>query len=76
MFTYLAMFVRASATIAKPWKSSTKEKNITEVLGMTVETAVEFFAAVPMIHRRLKTLMDVGLSYICLGQNAHHPFWG
>ena len=47
-----------------------KGKNITEVLGMTVETAVEFFAAVPMIHRRLKTLMDVGLSYICLGQNA------
>tara|TARA_B110000914_G_C15493264_1_gene461785 strand:+ start:1 stop:1836 length:1836 start_codon:yes stop_codon:yes gene_type:complete len=47
-----------------------KGKNITEVLGMTVETAVEFFAAVPMIHRRLKTLMDVGLSYISLGQNA------
>ena len=47
-----------------------KGKNINEVLGMTVETAVEFFAAVPMIHRRLKTLMDVGLSYICLGQNA------
>ena len=47
-----------------------KGKNITEVLGMTVETAVDFFAAVPMIHRRLKTLMDVGLSYICLGQNA------
>jgi excinuclease ABC subunit A len=47
-----------------------KGKNITEVLGMTVETAVEFFAAVPMIHRRLQTLMDVGLSYICLGQNA------
>jgi excinuclease ABC subunit A len=47
-----------------------KGKNITEILGMTVETAVDFFAAVPMIHRRLKTLMDVGLSYICLGQNA------
>jgi excinuclease ABC subunit A len=47
-----------------------KGKNITEVLDMTVEAAVEFFTAVPMIHRRLKTLMDVGLSYICLGQNA------
>lgn len=47
-----------------------KGKNITEVLDMTVETAVNFFEAVPMIHRRLKTLMDVGLSYICLGQNA------
>ena len=47
-----------------------KGKNVTEVLGMTVETAVDFFAAIPMIHRRLKTLMDVGLSYISLGQNA------
>ncbi len=47
-----------------------KGKNITDVLVMTVETAVEFVAAVPMIHRRLKTLMVVGLSYICLGHNA------
>ena len=47
-----------------------KGKNITEVLEMTVEDAVEFFDAIPMIKRRLQTLMDVGLSYICLGQNA------
>jgi excinuclease ABC subunit A len=37
---------------------------------MTVEDALEFFSAVPMIKRKLQTLMDVGLSYITLGQNA------
>lgn len=47
-----------------------KGKNINEVLSMTVEAAHEFFAAVPALARRLKTLMDVGLSYITLGQSA------
>jgi excinuclease ABC subunit A len=47
-----------------------KGKNINEVLEMTIEEATEFFAAVPVIARKLKTLMDVGLSYICLGQAA------
>lgn len=47
-----------------------KGKNISEVLAMTVEDACEFFAAVPTIFIKLKTLMDVGLSYITLGQNA------
>ncbi len=47
-----------------------KGKNIDEVLEMTVEVAHEFFEPVPMIARRLKTLMDVGLSYIKLGQSA------
>ncbi|EIJ36565.1 excinuclease ABC subunit UvrA [Thiothrix nivea] len=47
-----------------------KGKNISEVLDMTVEDATEFFAAVPAIHHKLQTLMDVGLSYITLGQNA------
>lgn len=47
-----------------------KSKNISEVLDMTVEDACEFFAAVPAIHSKLQTLMDVGLSYITLGQNA------
>jgi excinuclease ABC subunit A len=37
---------------------------------MTVEDACEFFANVPMVHRKLETLMDVGLSYLRLGQNA------
>jgi excinuclease ABC subunit A len=47
-----------------------KGKNIHEVLDMTVEDAVEFFSAVPTIFRKLQTLMDVGLSYIRLGQAA------
>ncbi len=47
-----------------------KGKNIHEVLDMTVEQAFDFFAAVPNLHKKLETLMDVGLSYITLGQNA------
>jgi len=47
-----------------------KGKNIHEVLAMTVEDAREFFDAVPAISRKLQTLMDVGLSYIKLGQSA------
>ncbi|SEK93347.1 excinuclease ABC subunit UvrA [Ectothiorhodospira marina] len=47
-----------------------KGKNIHEVLEMTVEDAVEFFDAVPVVKRKLDTLMDVGLSYVQLGQNA------
>ncbi|NND69025.1 MAG: excinuclease ABC subunit UvrA [Halioglobus sp.] len=47
-----------------------KGKNIHEVLDMTVEDALEFFAPVPAIARKLQTLMDVGLSYIRLGQAA------
>ena len=45
-----------------------KGKNISEVLDMTVEEAVEFFANIPRIKRKLKTLHDVGLDYIHLGQ--------
>lgn len=47
-----------------------KDKNIHEVLEMTVEDAREFFDAIPAISRKLQTLMDVGLSYIRLGQAA------
>jgi excinuclease ABC subunit A len=47
-----------------------KGRNIHEVLDMTVEDAREFFDAVPMLNRKLQTLMDVGLSYIRLGQSA------
>ena len=47
-----------------------KGKNINEALEMSVEEAREFFDAVPVIARKLQTLMDVGLSYIRLGQNA------
>ena len=47
-----------------------KGKNIYEILDMTVEDAHEFFSPVPLIARKLQTLMDVGLSYVRLGQNA------
>ncbi|MGB5276952.1 MAG: excinuclease ABC subunit UvrA [Gammaproteobacteria bacterium] len=47
-----------------------KGKNIHEVLEMTVEDALVFFDAIPVIRRKLQTLMDVGLSYITLGQRA------
>ncbi len=47
-----------------------KNKNIHEVLEMTVEDARDFFDKVPSIARKLQTLMDVGLSYIRLGQSA------
>ena len=47
-----------------------KGKNINEVLNMTIEDAREFFDPVPAIARKLQTLMEVGLSYICLGQAA------
>jgi len=47
-----------------------KGKNISQVLDMTVETAVDFFEPMPKIKQKLQTLMDVGLSYITLGQNA------
>src|SRR5699024_8721918 len=45
-------------------------KNISEVLNMTVEEAVIFFEHIPKIHRKLQTIIDVGLGYITLGQPA------
>lgn len=47
-----------------------KGKNISDVLDMTVEDAVEFFKNIPRIHRKLQTLYDVGLGYMKLGQPA------
>jgi excinuclease ABC subunit A len=47
-----------------------KGKNIAQILEMTVEQAHAFFNAVPTLHRKLQTLLDVGLSYITLGQSA------
>ncbi|RUQ85265.1 excinuclease ABC subunit UvrA [Legionella septentrionalis] len=47
-----------------------KGKNIHEVLDMTVEDACSFFAAIPVLARKCQTLIDVGLSYIRLGQSA------
>ncbi|MDA3974404.1 excinuclease ABC subunit UvrA [Enterococcus thailandicus] len=47
-----------------------KGKNIADILEMTVEDAVEFFQHIPKIHRKLKTIVDVGLGYITMGQPA------
>jgi excinuclease ABC subunit A len=47
-----------------------KGRNIHEVLAMTVEEAAQFFDAIPVVKHKLDTLLDVGLSYITLGQNA------
>jgi excinuclease ABC subunit A len=47
-----------------------KGKSIDQVLEMTVEDALEFFDPIPAVRRKLQTLMDVGLSYVKLGQNA------
>jgi excinuclease ABC subunit A len=47
-----------------------KGKNIHDILSMTVEQAHQFFNAIPAVERKLRTLMEVGLGYITLGQNA------
>lgn len=47
-----------------------KGKNISEVLNMTIEEGMEFFSSIPAISQKLRTLMDVGLGYITLGQQA------
>ncbi len=47
-----------------------KDKSIADVLDMTAEEACAFFSAIPKIHDKLKTLCDVGLSYVTLGQSA------
>ena len=49
---------------------SYKGKNISEVLDMTIEEANEFFTNIPVVAKKLNTLIDVGLTYIKLGQNA------
>ena len=47
-----------------------KNKNISDILDMTVEEAVDFFEAVPSIYRKIKALNDVGLGYITIGQSS------
>ena len=69
------VFVHCDVCAAKRYNRETLEvrykgKTINEVLNMTVEDAHEFFKAIPVIARKLHTLMEVGLGYITLGQNA------
>ena len=47
-----------------------KGKSISDVLDMTINEAVDFFELIPKIHRKLKTIKDVGLGYISLGQQS------
>ncbi len=69
------VFVKCDICSGKRYNRETldiryKGKAISEVLAMTVEEAAAFFSAIPVVSRKLQTLMDVGLSYITLGQNA------
>ncbi|MFA6051084.1 MAG: excinuclease ABC subunit UvrA [Methylobacter sp.] len=69
------IFVHCDSCAGKRYNRETLEirykgKTINEVLDMTVEDAAEFFSPVPTLARKLQTLVEVGLSYITLGQNA------
>ena len=69
------MYVPCDVCAGKRYNRETLEiryrgRNISEVLELTVEQAMGYFEAVPLIARKLKTLMDVGLSYLRLGQSA------
>ncbi len=69
------IFIECEACAGRRFNRETLEilykgKSIADVLEMTVEEAAEFFSAVPNLHRRLKTLLDVGMGYIHLGQSA------
>ncbi|AYA03413.1 excinuclease ABC subunit UvrA [Acinetobacter sp. WCHAc010034] len=69
------MYVPCDACHGKRYNRETLEvnykgRNISDVLEMTVEDAMHFFDAIPVIHRRLETLHQVGLGYIRLGQSA------
>jgi excinuclease ABC subunit A len=69
------VYVECSACSGKRFNAETltiryKKQNIADVLDMTVNEATEFFSAHPPLYRKLKTLQDVGLGYIHLGQAA------
>ena len=69
------IFVNCDSCQGKRYNRETLEirykgKTINQVLDMTVEDAAEFFSPVPVLARKLQTLVEVGLSYITLGQNA------
>ena len=67
MYMCLVKFVREKDIIEK-LEVKYKGKNIDDVLNMTVEEALEFFENIPRINNKLKTLMDVGLDMLDLGQ--------
>ncbi len=70
-----AVYVKCDVCQGKRYSRETldiryKNKDIMEVLGMSIAQAASFFQPIPAIKRKLDTLMDVGLSYLTLGQNA------
>jgi excinuclease ABC subunit A len=69
------VYVQCDVCLGKRFMKETldvkyKGKNVFEVLEMNVEEAAEFFKEIPAVHDRLKTLIDVGLSYLRIGQSA------
>jgi excinuclease ABC subunit A len=69
------VYVKCNECMGKRYNSETllvkyKNKTIDDVLNFTVEEAMEFFKNIPIIYKKLRTLYDVGLSYIKLGQSA------
>ena len=70
MFMWLVKSVMEPATTSETLEVHYKEKNISQVLDMTVNDAVEFFKHIPKIQRKLQTIKDVGLGYVTLGQPA------
>ena len=69
------VYVKCNECLGKRYNSETllvkyKSKNIDDILNLTVEEALTFFQNIPIIHKKLKTLFDVGLGYIKLGQPA------
>ncbi len=69
------VYVDCETCLGRRYNRETREiiykgKNISDVLDMTVEEAVEFFKPIPKIYRKVKTLLDVGLGYITLGQSS------
>ena len=74
MFMFRVRSARARDITVKPSKLKYKGKSINDVLEMSVEEAMEFFSNIPKIYRKLKTLYEVGLGYIKLGQSCNNAF--
>ncbi len=69
------VYVTCPQCLGKRYNHETLEvhyagKNIADVLAMTINEACDFFSAIPGVERRLRTLREVGLGYLCLGQSA------
>ena len=61
---------KGNGITGKPWRSNTRIKTSNDVLEMTVDEGLEFFASLPKIARKLQTLQDVGLGYVKIGQSS------